>query len=342
MIKRYLLLVSLVCFQHCSLAMQVQGADPPFTALVVTPGGKTILAASQRGVRQFELPSLKPVGEWWKELDAVNGIRFSASGKYLLLAGGSPAEKGEARLYGWPSLTLLRSFEGGEDLLLDACWAGELDEGDDLLSGRKIVSVGMDKKLRIFDASSGRQLLVREGHSRGVTSVVLLPGQQGLVTAGLDNSLRVWSGAGIAAGKLEVLRALDNHRGPVLDLALRPASGESLPMVLSVSEDATVRFWQPTIGRMVRFASLPTRPLVCDWLPGGKHAVVVGTDGRLRVIDPETVQVAWEADAIESWAYCLAVLPGGRFVAVGGRAGELVLVAIPDRFLADSVKKKEP
>ena len=69
---------------------------------------------------------------------------------------------------------------------------------------------------------------------------------------------------------------------------------------------------------------------------------MVGTDGRLRVIDPETVQVALEADAIESWAYCLAVLPGGRFVAVGGQGGELALVAIPDRFLADSVKKKEP
>ena len=72
------------------------------------------------------------------------------------------------------------------------------------------------------------------------------------------------------------------------------------------------------------------------------NRVVVGTDGRLRVIDPETVQVAWETDAIAGWAYCLAVLPGGRHVAVGGQAGKLVLVAIPERFSADSLKKKEP
>jgi hypothetical protein len=58
------------------------------------------------------------------------------------------------------------------------------------------------------------------------------------------------------------------------------------------------------------------------------------------VIDPETVQVAWESAAIAGWAYCLAVIPGGRYVAVGGQAGELVLVEIPARFSVDSEEKK--
>jgi len=343
-ITRQALFVSLAAVLLFPQPGQLRAADPPVTALAVTPGGKTILAGSQRGVRQLELPTLKPLGTWWKQLDAVTAIRFSASGKELLLAGGSPAEKGEARLYRWPSRTLLRSFDGGEDLLLDVSWAGEPAAGDDPLAGRKIISVGMDKKLRVFDAASGKQLLVREGHSRGVTSVVQLPGRHGLVTAGLDHSLRVWSDEGRVAGELEIVRALDNHRAPVMDLALRPGREGILPMVLSVSEDATVRFWQPTIGRMVRFASILTRspswPLQCDWLPGGKYAVVVGTDGRLRVIDPETVQVAWESAAIAGWAYCLAVIPGGRYVAVGGQAGELVLVEIPARFSVDSEEKK--
>ena len=146
---------------------------------------------------------------------------------------------------------------------------------------------------------------------------------------------------GRQAGDLDVVRALDNHRGPVLDLALRPVSETRLPMVLSVSEDATARFWQPTIGRMVRFASIPARPLQCEWLPGGRYAVVVSTDGHLRLIDPETVEVTWEVAAIAGWAYCLAVLPGGR-LAVGGQAGELVVVEIPDRFLFDPAEENKP
>ena len=318
------------------LAAPVGAVDPPITALAVTPGGATILAGSQRGVWQLRLPTLKPLGKLRKPLVTVNAIRFSSCGGYLLVAGGRPGEEGEVQLYRWPSMAMLQKFAAGEDLVLDVVWSGRQPAEGDSLEGRQIISVGMDKKLRVFDADSGEQVLVREGHSRGLTAVVQLPGGQGLVTAGLDQSLRFWSDEGRASGKLEVVRALDNHRGPVLDLALRPKREGALPMVLSVSEDATVRFWQPTIGRMVRFASVPARPLQCGWLPGGHYAVVIGTDGRVRVIDPETVEVSWEAPAIDGWAYSLAVIPGGRQLVVGGERGQLVVLTIPDHISSEN------
>ena len=67
----------------------------------------------------------------------------------------------------------------------------------------------------------------------------------------MDQSLRVWDQSSGA-----IVRVLDNHTDEVRDLAPRPR-GEGLPMIASAAADRTVRLWQPTIGRLVRFARLP-------------------------------------------------------------------------------------
>ena len=76
----------------------------------------------------------------------------------------------------------------------------------------------MDKQVRLFELKTGSEIRSAEGHSRAVTSLVVLAGGQQLVTAGLDNSLRLWRHSPTA----EVETVMDNHRDGVLDLALRP------------------------------------------------------------------------------------------------------------------------
>ena len=182
----------------------------------------------------------------------------------------------------------------------------------------------MDKQVRLFELKTGSEIRSAEGHSRAVTSLVVLAGGQQLVTAGLDNSLRLWRHSPTA----EVETVMDNHRDGVLDLALRPGP-QLRPMVLSVSADRTVRFWQPTIGRMMRFATLPVRPLAAAWIHDGQFVAVVSSDGQLRVIDPESVQIIRQQQAIDGWAYCLAVLADSKQVVVGGERGQLKLLSIP-------------
>ena len=101
-------------------------------------------------------------------------------------------------------------------------------------------------------------------------------------------------------------------------------------MAVTVSEDRTVRFWQPTIGRMVRFVRLKkTVPLAVRWTPQGDRIVTVGTDGRFRVIDPETVTVLHNAPAIIGWAYSVDVHPTENAAVVGGANGQIKRVTFP-------------
>ena len=132
------------------------------------------------------------------------------------------------------------------------------------------------------------------------------------VSTGVDQSVRVWD---LTTG--ELTRSLNNHTLPAHDLALRP-NDTGLPMVASVSDDRTVRLWQPTIGRMVKFARLKETPLNVAWFNDGSRIVAACADGVVRLVDPDSVEVTGEIHALNSWAYSLAVHPTDRSIVVGG------------------------
>src|SRR6185369_13125350 len=155
---------------------------------------------------------------------------------------------------------------------------------------------------------------VIDGHSRAVLAVVYLPGDTELLSAGVDESLRVWDAA---SGRS--IRQMSNHTRPVLGLALRPkvASGD-VPLVASIGVDRTLRLWQPTVGRLVRFARLPSEPRAICWTIDGQSILTASVDGRLRVINPESAEVRHDLPAFAGVAHSLAASPAGS-VLVGGQ-----------------------
>jgi WD40 repeat protein len=184
-----------------------------------------------------------------------------------------------------------------------------------------IATAGADGIVGIHPTAEGGTSQKLEGHSRGVLAAAFLPGDAGLLTAGVDASLRLWD---TRTG--EVVRTLSNHTLPVHDLAVRPGGGTP-PMAVSASDDRTVRFWQPTVGRLVRFARLEAVPLAVAWTADGGAAVVACMDGRVRAIDPDTAEVLDDRPALDGPAYSIAIAPDGT-VLVGGRGGQLRRVDI--------------
>ena len=63
--------------------------------------------------------------------------------------------------------------------------------------------------------------------------------------------------------------------------------------------------------------------LAVAWLADGSQVVVAGDDGRIRLIDPNTVEISEEISAVDGWAYSLAVHPTDGSLLVGGRFGQL-------------------
>ena len=286
---------------------------PPIVAVAIAPDGAHVVTASQAGVQVRSLPALAIKHSLATELLQPSDLAFSPDGKTLAIAGGSPAEQGRVEIWTWPDATLKTTLPAGGDLAYRAAWNA---------NGSQLAIAGGDRKLRIAHASDG-ETKTYECHSAAVLATAWLTADDLVLSAGVDQSIRVLEPAmGI------IRRSLDNHTAAVRDLAIRSGQHDGPIMVASCSADRTVRFWQPTIGRLVRFIRLPSPPTALAWTPSGSHVLAACEDGRLRSVDPQTIDVAELAPSLDGVAYAAAALPDGSGAVLAGAAGQLRIVTL--------------
>jgi WD40 repeat protein len=285
--------------------VSVANGAPPVTAVAFAPDGKQAVLGSQAGIEIHSWPYLKVAGNLPTELDHVHDLAFSPDGRMLLAAGGAPAEKGAVEMWTWPKRELIRRVAEHDDLIYRAVWSPD---------GKQFATAGADGVCQVFATDTGRRLVRYEGHSRPVLAICYLPDGKSVISAGVDQTLRLWDSS---TGRH--IRTLDNHVGPVNDVAMRPGGApDAPPVVASVSEDGTVRLWQPTIGRLMRFARLASVPRVVAWSPDGTRLITGGNDGRVRTLDPDSVQVTGEHAALSGRIHALAVAANGVDLLVAG------------------------
>jgi WD40 repeat protein len=295
------------------LILAILAAEPPpIVAVVFTPEGTRVLAASQAGVQICSWPDLKTAERIGTKLEQIHDLAFSRSGELLAIAGGSPGERGTVEIWSWPEAKRLRTLAAGDDVVYRAAWN---------VDGEALAIAGADKIVRLQPARGGKPQTCQV-HSAAVLCTVWLPAESLVLSAGVDQSIRV-----LTPATGEVVRTLDNHTAPVRDLAIRPGRHEGPPLVASAGADRTVRFWHPTIGRLVRFARLPVAPTAICWTPDGSHVLAACEDGRLRAVDPATVGIT-EIFGARGWAYAVAASPDGKDALLSGERGELRKVSL--------------
>ncbi|MFK7734737.1 MAG: WD40 repeat domain-containing protein [Pirellulaceae bacterium] len=313
---------------YCISTTASQAAGPPITDLAFAPEGQTIVATSQRGISVFAWPSLQLQRTLKCSAANLHCVSFSPKGKLLAAGGGDPSETGILEVFDWPSGTSQHMSSAHDDSVTSVAWRGE----------SALYTSGLDRRILLHDISvqAGETIVQTPqellGHSRGVMSLSLLDldrtqqnagSEVTLVSVGFDQSLRVWNGqSGVP------LRNLNQHTQPIHKVVAKPTR-EGLPIVATASQDRTIRIWQPTIGRMVRYIRLPSVPLDLAWTEDGNRLLAACQDGQLRIIDPVNVAVTETLQAIEQgWAYSLAIDPSGQHVVIGGAGGELQTIRL--------------
>lgn len=291
----------------------------PVTALAFAPDGKSLVTASQNGVAIYSWPELQFLERAKPPFSHLHDLAFSPDGTRLAMAGGEPQAKGGVEILEWPGLKGVQRIEAGKDVVYSAAWSSD---------GKSLAMACADKTVRLHNLASGKTKEITD-HSAAVLSVLFVTApdeatkKELLLSAGRDQTIRVFDAASARS-----LRALDNHTATVNDLALRPAKQGELPLVASAGQDKTVRFWQPSIGRLVRFARVPAPPLAVRWLPSGDHAAVACTDGKIRVIDWQTLRIVLEKKVSDGWLTSLAISPAGTHAIIGDERGELHAVSL--------------
>lgn len=320
-------ILSVVCSDDCFAAddpSQSQEKLPPIVALVIAPDDSADLDrhrtvfASQSGLNPTSLKT---------GIVNPHHTAFSPDGQSLAVCGGEPGQSGAVEIFNWlprqqsakPRLVL----RVGDDSLYAAAWSPD---------GKLLAVAGLDGTGRVLDSSTGREQLQLSGHSRGLTGIEFLSAQR-LVTSSLDGSVRVWD-----AESGELLRTLANHTGPVTSLCLGPEREPArLRMAVSIGDDRTVRLWQPEIGRLVRFARLPTKPLAITWLSRSPIAAshdgllaVACLDGQVRLVAVDTAEIVAEQPVLDGPAFCVAASETEEMLIVAGHRGQTRQIPLAD------------
>lgn len=302
-----LIMVALIC----SLA---SATEPPVTAIAIAPNDEIVLSGSQEGIMRHTWPNLDPMDPLSTELTEVHDIQFSPDGSSVAAAGGHASEQGIVEVFQWPSGKLLSRKRYHDDTIESVVW----------IDDDSFATASLDTEVARWriDGEYPHQRLI--GHSKGVVSLEALPQNRILLTGSIDQTIRVWD-----LQRNQIVRTLDNHTAAIHTIRVRPTR-EGLPMIATTSDDRTVRFWQPTIGRMVRFCRLRATPLSACWTKTGDRLLVGCSDGDLRIIDPETARILETRKGIDGWIYVVQRRRDGDQFVIGGSDGELVSIQLDD------------
>lgn len=296
-------MIASLCYGAIAVAAAV-AAEPPITDIALC--GEEVVACSQVGLSVFDRQSLAANRLVSLPFLAPHDLALSPDGNALLVGGGDPGVSGSVALYDWPGSELQREFGDHADVVMSVCW----------LADNQLAAGSLDGTIEVWQIDPLQKIHTLRGHSRGVLALAAIDQGRVMVSGGIDRSLRVWD---VRSG--EQLYAMTQHTQTINALATKPAAdGESgLPIIASGGGDRTVRFWQPTIGRMVRFARLPAPVQSLVWADSGSQVVAVTLDGRFYRVDADTVEISGPFAAADGDVYALELDP---------QAGGIV---IPDR-----------
>ena len=183
--------------------------------------------------------------------------------------------------------------------------------------GKRIVSGGDDKTVRLWDATTGQPVgQPMTGHTGRVNSVAFSPDGKRILS-GDDKTVRLWD----ATTGQPVGQPMTGHKYGVTSVAFSPDGKR----IVSGSDDGTVRLWSADTGQPVGapLTGDPAQVLSVAFSPDGRRIASGGSNNGVRLWDADTRQpIGQPTTGAMGLVSSVAFSPDGKRIVSGGGYGD--------------------
>ncbi|ETO05937.1 hypothetical protein RFI_31460 [Reticulomyxa filosa] len=141
--------------------------------------------------------------------------------------------------------------------------------------GSKLISYFNDKKIPVWDISSGKQLFLLEGHEDNINEVQFSPDGTTIASGSSDKTIRLWDA--LTGKQIQILKDYSKNIRKIIF----SSDGSK---IMSYSDDKTIRIWDVSLGKQIQVLEGHNGSIDCiHLLPDGSKLVSCSRGKTIRL-----------------------------------------------------------
>ena len=292
---------------------------PVVTALAYSPDGSTLAVSGFREILLYDTTNFELKARLVGKAHRIESLMYTADGKILGMAGGSPAQFGEVQLWDTATNTLIKAMHSSYDTVYGLSFSPDASR----------VAFGCsDQTVRILSVEDEKELIKFDNHSDWVFGTVFSTDGSHFVSAGRDTALKLVE---VDTGSfVDDINSSNKGYGEINTIARHPTED----WVLNGGEDRIPRLYK--IFREIRrdvgntdFNLIQAYEAQSGTIEGiafsadGSRFATGSTGGEARVYNVEDGKrlSSMQGDAVGVFA--VSFHPNGKQLATGGFDGKI-------------------
>ena len=284
----------------------------PVTSVAFSPDGATLATSGYHEVILWKVEDGSLLRRITNVAERVYDIEFTKDGQKIVVASGTPAQIGEAKIFQVADGKLLGDLVRTDD----SVFAVSLSPDE-----KRLATAGADRAIRVFDFATQKQQLLIEDHADWVMDVAWSADGTRLASASRDKTSKVFD-----AVSGDSLVTFNGHGQPVYGVGFQ-ADGK---IVVSSGSDKQIRTWNVADAKQVKviggFGNEVFRIIVT---PEG-HVYSCSADKNARAHQISDGKALKTFAGHTDWVYSVAVHAGTKRVVAGSYNGEVRIWNIDD------------